>query len=259
MGARSGYGPGTFCWANLSSTDPEAARRFYGELFGWSYDDRTGDDGGFWMARRYGANVAAIYRREEQERAQGLPPHWNNYVSVSDAGAAAAHARELGGTVFEEPFDVSDAGRTAVIIDPAGAMFWVWQPRAHIGAGHVNDVGCLTWNELYTNDAERAIEFYSSLFGWGFERVDTGDAEPTSWLIGNDAAAEGRNGGMRKLADPDAEPIWIPHFRVDSATSTARTRASARSTASATRVAAVSNRATCSRLRVATTRSQTAP
>src|SRR5690606_27005213 len=111
--------------------DPDAARRFYAALFGWDYDDRTEDGGGFWMARRYGANVAAIYEREEQERAHDLPPHWNNYVSVVDADAAAARAVELGGAVFDGPFDVSDAGRTAVLLDPAGAMFWVWQPRKH--------------------------------------------------------------------------------------------------------------------------------
>lgn len=93
MGERSKYGPGTFCWINLSTPDPDGARRFYGELFGWDYDDRAS---GFLMARRYGANVAAIYEREEQERAQGLPPHWNNYVTVSDTDAAADRARDLG-------------------------------------------------------------------------------------------------------------------------------------------------------------------
>lgn len=223
MGARSKYGPGTFCWVNLSTPDPDGAKRFYGELFGWDYDDRVG---GFLMARRYGANVAAIYEREEQERAQGLPPHWNNYVTVSDTDAAADLAKDLGGSVFEEPFDVTDAGRTAVLIDPTSAMFWVWQPRKHIGAGHVNDVGCLTWNELSTPDPEHAIGFYSSLFGWSFERMGTSDRR-SYWVIGNDTAAAGRNGGMREMSDEGAgsgaPPIWIPYFTVDSAASASET------------------------------------
>lgn len=226
MGARTEYGPGTFCWINLSTPDPDAAKSYYGELFGWNYDDQARDNGGFSMARRYDANVAAIYRREAQERAQGLPPHWNNYISVSDTDAAAARAEELGGSVFEEPFDVSDAGRTAVLVDPTGAMFWVWQPRKHIGAGHVNDLGCLTFNELSTTDPHAAIEFYSSLFGWSFERMDAGDG-PGYWVIGNQAAAGGLNGGMRELsgenASSGAQPIWIPYFTVDSAASTSQT------------------------------------
>lgn len=218
MGTRTNYGSGTFCWINLSSTDVAAARHFYAELLGWEYDERDG----FSMARRYDANVAAIYEREEQERAQGLPPHWNNYVSVDDADATAARADELGGSVVEGPFDVTDAGRTAVIIDPTGAMFWVWQPRAHIGAGHVNDAGCLTWNELATRDPERAIQFYTSLFGWKFERADSGDGA-WYWLIGSSTAANGRNGGMRELSAEEPQPhgsrMWMPFFTVTSAAS----------------------------------------
>ena len=207
MGTRTEYGPATFCWVNLSTPDPAQARRFYGEVFGWHYEDRTAD--GFWFARKHGANVAAIYPRDEQERAHGLPPHWNNYVNVSDADAAVARALELGGAVFDGPFDVSDAGRTAVLLDPTGAMFWVWQPRAHIGAGHVNDVGSLTWNELGTDDPERAITFYSALFGWHFQPRNSG-ADPAYWVIANPAAAGGRNGGLREAAGgehPDVDLV----------------------------------------------------
>lgn len=220
MGTRKEYGPATFCWVNLSTPDPAQARRFYGEVFGWHYEDRTAD--GFWFARKHGANVAAIYPRDEQERAHGLPPHWNNYVNVSDADAAVARALELGGAVFDGPFDVSDAGRTAVLLDPTGAMFWVWQPRAHIGAGHVNDVGSLTWNELGTDDPERAITFYSALFGWHFQPRNSG-ADPAYWVIANPAAAGGRNGGLRETAG--RTPTWIPFFAVDSAATAAQTAA----------------------------------
>jgi uncharacterized protein len=228
MGTRTEYGPGTFCWVNLSSSDPDGAKRFYAQLFGWDYDDRGGDDDGtaFSMARRHEADVAAIYESDERERAAGLPPHWNNYVNVTDADAAAARAEELGGSVFDGPFDVTDAGRTAVIVDPTGAMFWVWQPGTHIGAGRVNDLGCLTWNDLSTNDPERATEFYSSLFGWTFEQMDTGDG-PGYWVIGNDTSAMGRNGGMREMSPEEsgagAPPNWMPYFTVESAASAAGT------------------------------------
>lgn len=227
MGRRSGYGAGTFCWVNLSSPDPETAKRFYAVLLGWGYDDQPGGWSGFSMARRYDANVAASYRLEEQERAQGLPPHWNNYVNVGDADAAAAQAVELGGEVLDAPYDVTDAGRTAVLRDPTGAMFWVWQPRRHIGAGHVNDVGCLTWNDLNTDDPWRAIDFYSSLFGWSFQQMDTRGG-PGYWVIGNDAAANGHNGGVCELSGDKASatpPVWLPYFTVASASAATETAA----------------------------------
>ena len=223
MGTRTEYGPDTFCWVNLSTPDPGGARRFYGALLGWDFLDGTGD-GGFWFARRYGANVAAIYPLEEQERARGLQPHWNNYVNVTDVDAAAERAVDLGGSVWDGPFDVTDAGRTAVLLDPTGAMFWVWQPKAHIGAGHVNDPGCLTWNELDTRDPERAIAFYSELFGWTFDPSASKDGRP-NWVIRNPAAAGGRNGGLRAPSKENGghEPAWIPFFTVESAAAALRT------------------------------------
>ncbi|WP_420113110.1 VOC family protein [Pseudactinotalea sp.] len=221
MGTRTGYAPGTFCWANHSTPDLNAAKSYYGGLFGWGYDDRTGD--GFWMARKGDQNVAALYPLDDQEHAQGIPPHWNNYVSVVDADAAAARATELGGTVVEGPYDVSDAGRTAVLNDPEGAMFWVWQPRAHIGAGRVNESGCLTWNELRTAEPERVLLFYADLFGWSFEQVDR-TAGGGYWEISTPAAGGRRNGGVRQLPSADALSSatysWIPYYAVESVLAT---------------------------------------
>ena len=224
MGTRTEYEPGTFCWVNMSATDLDAAKRFYAGLFGWHYDDQPNNGGTFAMARRHHANVAALYPREEREQAHGPPSHWNNYVSVSDADDTASRAQALGGTVLDEPYDVADAGRTAVLADPTGAVFWVWQPRKHIGAGRVNDAGCFTWNELGTTDVRRAAAFYSGLFGWRFEQVDTGGG-PDYWTIGHDGAAMGRNGGMRELTAreraADVHPHWMPYFTVDSAAAAA--------------------------------------
>lgn len=222
MGERKKYEAGTFCWVNMSTTDVDAAKRFYAALLGWAFDDRPTDGGTFSMARRYDANVAALYPRDERERAHGPPSHWNNYISVDDADRCAARARELGGTILDDPFDVTDAGRTAVIADPTGAVFWVWQPRNHIGAGRVNDPGCFVWNELSTNDPGRAAEFYSGLFGWRFEQNEA-DGAPPYREIRHAPAAGGRNGGLRALSERETgagvPPNWMPYFAVDSAAS----------------------------------------
>lgn len=231
MGRRSGYEPGTFSWADLGTTDPEAAKAFYAELFGWSYADRDAGDGNVYIeASIDGDPVAGLYSQPEQQRAQGVPPFWFSYVTVDSAERAAERAGELGGQVHAGPFDVVEAGRMAVIADPVGGMVGVWEPRASIGARRVNDPGCMTWNELATTDGGAAIDFYSGLFGWRIEPIQTGGGPPI-WSISHEGAAGGRNGSMRELAPEDIErgarPGWIVYFTVDSAEDTVERAAGA--------------------------------
>lgn len=222
MGKRTSYGPGTFSWVELATTDPQGAKDFYAELFGWEAQDNPipEDAGGgvYTMLRLNGENVAALYEQRADQREAGAPPNWFSYITVADADATAIRAKELGGAVHAGPFDVMENGRMAVIADPTGAMFGAWQARDSIGATLVNDPGCLTSNELSTNDVDRASQFYSDLFSWRIEEVDT-QGGPRYWAIGHDGAAEGRNGGMRELA-PEQEgvsPHWMPYFTAASA------------------------------------------
>ena len=218
MGTRTSYEPGTFSWVDVTTTDQEGAKAFYTQLFGWEAEDMPVSEGvAYTMCRIGGENVAAISPQPPQMASQGMPPVWNNYVTVAGADETAARAKQLGGQAFMEPFDVLDQGRMAVLADPTGAAFMIWEPRASIGAGRVNDPGCLTWNELSTNDPDTAQRFYSELFGWRFEKLDT-DGGPPYWVIGHDGAASGRNGGMRELAPQQAgvPPHWMPYFTVES-------------------------------------------
>jgi uncharacterized protein len=214
MGERTSHAPGTFSWADLSTTDPAAAKGFYGSLFGWDFDDRpVGDGQVYTMCRVDGHDVCALSAQQEQERSMGIPPHWNNYVTVADVDASTAKARELGANVFAEPFDVLEAGRMSVVADPAGAVFCMWQPRDSIGATVVNVPGALTWNELATKDMDAAKDFYGGLFGWSFEDME-GSPLPYS-IIRN---GERSNGGIRAQSPDEAQipPYWIPYFAVES-------------------------------------------
>lgn len=225
MGQRTSYQPGTFSYVELATPDPEAAKVFYGELFGWEADDQPIPEevggGVYTTMRRAGDAVAGLSAQQPDQRAAGVPPNWLSYVTVTDADASADRARDLGGQVLAGPFDVMAVGRMAVIADPAGAVFALWQAGDSIGATRVNDPGCLTSNELSTNDVPGAIAFYSGLFGWQVAEVDTGGA-PRYWLINHGGAAEGRNGGMRELAPEQAgaPPNWMPYFTVTSADGT---------------------------------------
>src|ERR671917_2830351 len=123
MGKRERYEPGTFCWVDLATTDPAGAKAFYGELFGWEAEDMpAGEAGTYTMLRLDGDEVCALYELAAGRREQGIPSHWLSYVSVEDAYATASRARELGGTVFGEAFDIDGDGRMVVVQDPTGAV-----------------------------------------------------------------------------------------------------------------------------------------
>jgi uncharacterized protein len=208
MGERTSHAPGTFSWTDLSTSDPEAAKRFYGELFGWEYDDQPmpGDDV-YSMAMGQGKQVAALFRARE-----GMPTAWNSYVTVESADASAAKASQLGGTPMGEPFDVMVAGRMALIQDPTGAVLAVWEPRESIGATLVNVPGAITLNQLNTSDPQRAQEFYAGLFDWRFESVGGGDQPYWGIYLGDRV-----NGGMMPLPpDAGAPPHWLVYFGSES-------------------------------------------
>jgi predicted enzyme related to lactoylglutathione lyase len=199
MAERTSYAPGTFSWAELVTSDAGAAKSFYTEVFGWSYDDSPIPDGSVYsMALRDGKQVAALYGSDQQ------PPHWNCYVTVASADDAAAKASENGATVVAEPFDVMDVGRMAVFTDPGGAALAVWEPRQSIGAQLVNTPGAMTWNDLVTSDAPAAADFYGRVFGWTTEEIpDAGGYR----VIKN---GERANGGI--MPTEGGPQSWVPYF-----------------------------------------------
>jgi predicted enzyme related to lactoylglutathione lyase len=218
VGQRTRYEPGTFCWVGLATSDPDAAKAFYTDLFGWEAEDLSAGAAGTYTMLRYGGEeVAILYRQQPEARAAGAPPHWTSYISVEDAGATAAKANDLGGAaVFREPFDVLDHGRVAAIRDPTGAIVSLWQPRSRVGATLVNDVGALCWNELATSDVARAKMFFAELLGWEYETDDGGYLSIKN--VGS------LNGGMREQAEQERgiPPNWLPYFTVEDAEEAAR-------------------------------------
>jgi predicted enzyme related to lactoylglutathione lyase len=208
VGKRESYEPGTFSWVDLSTSDAEGAKAFYGALFGWDFRDDVIPGGVYTMCFREGDAVGAIVQQEER------PAHWNNYVSVESADEAAGKARQLGATMLEEPFEVMEFGRMAVFTDPGGAMLCVWEPRNHIGAGRVNDLGCMCWNDLQTRDPEAAGDFYRGLFGWETAPIEV-DGAVVYITVKN---AGNTNGGFMPMSEEwgEAPSFWLPYFSVSS-------------------------------------------
>jgi len=166
MAKRDSYAPGTPSWTDLSTSDQAAAKSFYGDLFGWSFNDLPVGDGVVYsMATLKGDNVAAISPQQPEQVTAGVPPHWQMYVTVADVDASSALVEGAGGTVHVPPFDVMDAGRMAVIKDPAGAFLMLWTPTNNIGAGRVNEPGAFTWSELVATPNDRTASFYETVLG----------------------------------------------------------------------------------------------
>ena len=211
MGERSKYEPGTFSWADLATSDQPGAKAFYGALLGWEAEDLPVGEGAVYsMMRLGGKDVAAISFQPSQQREAGVPPQWQSYVTVESADAVADRAGELGGTVHAAAFDVMEAGRMAVIQDPQGAYFMVWQPHQHIGAALVNAPGALAWNELNTSDMDGAKSFYGDLFGWSMAPFES-SPEPYLSIKNGEANA----GGIRQLNPGTGPPNWLVYFAVE--------------------------------------------
>ncbi len=211
MAQRTTYTPGTFSWTDLTTPDQDAAKAFYSALFGWEITDTpVNETTSYSMAAIDGKPVAAISPQPEQQRANGVPPLWNSYITVTDADAALERAKELGATVHAPAFDVMQAGRMGVIQDPQGAYFLVWQPRDHIGAQLVNAPGALVWNELGSPDIDASARFYTELFGWTTSPME-GDI-PYLVVVNSDGHS---NGGIRPPMPPGTPPFWLVYFAVE--------------------------------------------
>jgi predicted enzyme related to lactoylglutathione lyase len=165
MAERDGYISGVPCWIDTSQPDPDAACSFYGALFGWEFEDAMapGSAGKYFMARIRGGDVAAVGSIPGGAPTAAM---WNTYIWVENADETAAKAEAAGGRVAMAAFDVMDAGRMAVLIDPEGAAFCIWQPNHHKGAKIVNEHGSLNFNTLATRDQAAAEAFYGAVFGW---------------------------------------------------------------------------------------------
>jgi uncharacterized protein len=162
---------GTPCWVDLGVDDIAQASTFYAGLFGWDIQAGPPEAGGYAMCLKNGRAVAGI---GPSQGPPGAPPVWTTYLAADDADETAAKVTKAGGQMFMEPFDVMDVGRMAVAADPGGAVFGLWQARAHTGAGLANEPGTLCWNENHTRDFDGNKAFYQAVFGYEFGDIEGG-------------------------------------------------------------------------------------
>ena len=208
------HAPGTFSWVELMTTDAKAGVAFYRNLFDWDVVEHDmGPEGIYTIFTMRGRDVAAGASLPQDERQMGIPSHWNLYVTVTSADEAVTHAASLGANVLFGPFDVMTHGRMAVIQDPAGAVFHVWEPKAHIGVKIRNEPSALCWSELTTRDPKKAETFYTQMFGWTARH-----SAPAAVMDYTEFSVNGHPGvGMMAMPDnmpPQVPSYWMPYFQV---------------------------------------------
>ncbi|HLM65099.1 MAG TPA: VOC family protein [Acidimicrobiales bacterium] len=154
---------GAPCWIDLLTSDPDAARAFYSDIFGWTAEDAGEEYGGYVNFAKGGLPVAGCMRNDGTT---GAPDAWTVYLASEDAKATTDAAVAHGGQVLLPAMDVKDLGVMAMVADPGGAAVGVWQPGTHTGFRVLGEPGTPNWFELHTRDYDAAVAFYRDVFAW---------------------------------------------------------------------------------------------
>lgn len=205
------YAKGTPCWADATLPDVAAGRRFYGELFGWTF--REGARAGEFtvLALHEDREVAALAPGGNDDE----PTAWHVYLATPDAAGTCEAVREAGGRMIAGPVGVGDLGTVALVSDPGGAVFGLWQAGEHPGFAVRGEPGTYAWTELHTRDKERGLRFYETVFGYAGEQAEfTDGTDFTVWTLpGRPPGPENAIGGLQVMAE-DVPRDEAPHFLV---------------------------------------------
>ncbi|MGB8963859.1 MAG: VOC family protein [Pseudonocardiaceae bacterium] len=198
---------GTPCWIDLSAPDLDAAKEFYGAVFGWSFLDLGPDFGHYQICQVDGRAAAAI----APLMAEGQTSAWTTYLASDDVDDTAKSITANGGTLLVEPMDVPGAGRMCVALDAAGATFGVWQAAATIGVEIYNEPGALVWSDARLPDPDAGRQFYTNVFGYRYQPVPGAPADYTTFHLDGDPL-----GGMgAMMGAPAGTPAhWVTYFSV---------------------------------------------
>jgi predicted enzyme related to lactoylglutathione lyase len=222
------HAPGSFSWFELATSDQTAAKQFYTQLFGWDVEDfPISDNETYSTFRMGGRDTGAAYTMRAEERQAGVPPFWMVYVATDNVDETAGRVASLGGKVMAPPFDVMGMGRMAVVTDPAGSHFALWQAMTHTGVGVTGEPGTVNWVEISVPDRSKIMKFYEQMFGWkmvtGKDMKPAGPTDEYPHFMLGDAMLGGLPPPEQR--DPNAPPHFLIYFSVaDVAASTAKAK-----------------------------------
>lgn len=205
------YVEGAPCWADATLPDVAGGKRFYGELFGWSFDRGAGPEHGpYAEAALDGRPVAALAPKPDGR----MPTAWTVYFATPDVVAMAARIKGAGGQIVTEPLPVGPLGTMALGADPEGAVFGLWQAGSHPGFGRKGVPGTFCWTEVYSRDKSVVDPFYEEVFGYGGTDLEDAGVDFRTWSpAGSEPGPDTAVGGRSLVSG--AFPAEMPaHFLV---------------------------------------------
>ncbi len=211
---------GQFVWHDLVTDDLEAAKRFYGGLFGWQFEDVPGDPVVYSVIRHLGVPIGGIAPIDDDDPLVASA-RWLSLMSVEDVDAAVDRVRREGGTVDREPWDNPTRGRLAVVSDPQGAtVAFVRSLGGDPPNLEASDLvsGRWMWTELWARDAAAATRLYQSVAGYDVESTDVFDS-PEYRVLTRDGHPRA---GVNQIPWPEVQPNWLPYIKVDDPAAVAR-------------------------------------
>jgi predicted enzyme related to lactoylglutathione lyase len=202
---------GAPCWVDLFTSDPDASRAFYCELFGWKAEEPNPDFGGYWNFFNDGVHVAGGMRNDGTS---GAPDAWSIYLATDNAQATIAAATATGSQVIVPAMPVADLGTMGVVTDPGNATIGMWEPGLHKGFGIYDEPNTPSWFELHTRDYDASVAFYRDVFKWDAHAMsDTPEFRYTTLGEGDGVLAGIMDGTAYLPAGVPA--VWSVYFRVD--------------------------------------------
>ncbi|GAA4914771.1 VOC family protein [Streptomyces coeruleoprunus] len=207
----AGTADGTPCWADALLPDLEAGKRFYGELFGWTFGAGDETYGPYAIALSDGLRVAGLAAKRDGR----MPTAWGVHLAAADVSALCGRVRAAGGQVITEPTRIGDAGIAAVAVDPGGAVFGLWQAGDRGGFEKQGLPGSFCWTEVYTRDKDTVDPFYEDVFGYRTRDLDDPSIDFRVWSpAGTEEPSDATAIGGRSVIS-DAFPAEMPaHFLV---------------------------------------------
>ncbi len=197
-------------WVDLSADDAKAEGDYYSKLFGWRVEvDPDPQYGGYGLAKIGDEDAAGIGPKQ----APGTPTAWTLYIGTEDVDGLARSVEAAGGNVIAPPFDVGDQGRMAVFQDPAGAFISAWQ-GTRMGGFQTNAANSYGWAELNARGLEKAITFYTTVFGWTTRTSDMGEGQQyTEFLRDGESIAGAME--MNPMVPAQVPSYWQVYFGVE--------------------------------------------
>lgn len=185
------FADGTPCWIDAALPDLRAGLRFYGELFGWTFEPPAEGGGGagfgpWTQALSGGRRVAGLAAKEDGR----MPTTWGVHFATTDIVALVGRAVRHGGQVVRPPARIAGHGLSALVADPAGAVFGAWQPLDDGGFEKQGEPGTFCWTEVYTRDPERVDPFYEAVLGVRGTELPGLPGEDVPYLIWSPAGTE---------------------------------------------------------------------